>query len=150
MNLLAILLYIVTYIASIVTAICFYEYQRWREQNEVKRRKKGSLKSELNHFINEWDNFKKTEEMHVDPYLREFRDRLSKTADSLQSFASNLKEKKIIAEDLYDEILDVSKNIRGPSVKQIYANGGRSWGDFVNSGDEISKKCNEIKDKLEK
>jgi hypothetical protein len=123
MNLLAILLYIVTYIASIVTAICFYEYQRWREQNEVKRRKKGSLKSELNHFINEWDNFKKTEEMHVDPYLREFRDRLSKTADSLQSFASNLKEKKIIAEDLYDEILDVSKNIRGPSVKQIYANG---------------------------
>jgi hypothetical protein len=135
-----------TYLASVATSIAIFEYQRWRERSEAKRNEINLLKSEIDRFISEWDNFKKTEEMQVVPYLTRFKEyTLPEIANSLRNYT--LKLEKALRKDIYEKILEVSKRIHNLSLKQFYLN-GRSWENFISLGDEISKECSRIKEEL--
>ncbi|MEM3000503.1 MAG: hypothetical protein QXX34_08280 [Candidatus Bathyarchaeia archaeon] len=140
--------YVITYVASIFTSILFYEYQRWRERTEEKGRYKSSLKLEIDKFINDWENFHKTDEMHVGSNLRNFQYKLNKIAESIEHNASILMEKGIITKEVHNKIVEISRQISALSIKEFYINGGKSWKEFIDLGNKIGKELEEIKEKL--
>ena len=135
---------------TIITAILVFEYQRWRgrktETTNRKREVVSLLKSELNKFISSWENFKKVEEMHVDPGLSNFQLELDSIARSLRNISST--SEKLISEDILNKTNKISSELTRLSMKRFYINGGRSWNEFIELGNKIVEQCKELIQKL--
>jgi len=134
-------------IAVSILAIPAIREKRRKGTNERKRQKVDLLKSKLNYVITSWETFKKTEEMHVNPGLRDFQYELESNARSLREIASALE--KLVSENALKETIEIADMLTKLSEMKFYINGGRSWNAFLQLGDEAIKKCKELSQRLD-
>ena len=137
-------------IIGVVPTIVAYEYQRWRERStragERKKEAGESIRSELAKFVSGWQLYKNTPNMQVEQGLANYRFELKQSAHAIRDILSV--SEGMLPRDLLEEGMMISGNLIKMSVWEFYADGGVSFNEFVKSGDETAKRCEELGKRL--
>jgi len=78
----------------------------------------------------------------------------SKFKYELGEFARELRDissvsEKLVSREMYNKIVEISSGLIRLSQKEFYINGGRSWNEFLELGNQLIEQCKELKQKLE-
>jgi len=141
---------IISYLMGIVTGvipvIIVEEYRLWRVRkiryHEREEQSVSKLKVELKRFCNAWKNFKDVKEMHHDPGLTNFKYDLEYISRAIESAA--LASEGFLSKDVIDKALIISKELLALSKKEFSLDGGKSWREFLELGDDILKSCQSL------